>query len=116
MPKECCGQVVLLLNGTTQGLPSRKDQINRSLLSPEGKVLSAIIRENNVIMKDIPLITGISFRSCYEIIGKLCALGIIEKKTHSSDRRASTLNVDRVKLCENFCHVRLSSNARCQII
>jgi hypothetical protein len=56
--------------------------------------LSVIIQSDKTIMKDIPLVTGISFRCCYEIIHKLSALGVIEKKIPPSDRRTVVLVVN----------------------
>jgi DNA-binding MarR family transcriptional regulator len=103
MPEECCDDIVSLLSTRMPILRDEKEQNGLSFLSAEARILAVIIRNNNTIMKDIPLITGISFRSCYEIISKLSALGIIAKKTHPSDRRAVVLSVDKLKLCEIFC-------------
>ena len=70
--------------------------------------MSVIIQSDKAIMKDIPLVTGISFRSCYEIISKLSALGVIEKKIPPSDRRTVVLVVNQPKLCTHFCRRRSS--------
>ena len=77
-----------------------------SLLSTEGKVLSAIVRDERLIMKDIPHITGISFRSCFDCVRKLSDLGIVEKTKDPDDGRSIVLKVNHEKLCETLCASR----------
>jgi hypothetical protein len=103
MPRECCKKILPLLNANAPTLSGKRQREGRHFLSAEGRILSVIIQSDKAIMKDIPLVTGISFRSCYEIISKLSALGVIEKRAHSSDRRAIRLAVNQPKLCKHFC-------------
>ena len=83
------------------GKPQTNPKI--SLLSAEGKVLSAIARDEKLIMKDIPHITGISFRSCFDCVRKLSDLGIIEKAKDPDDGRSVVLRLNHEKLCEMLC-------------
>jgi len=99
----CSGEIMSLLSAAVPISGGNAGRSGLYLLSPEARVLSVIIGNSDVMVKDIPLVTGISFRSCYEIICMLSALGIIEKRTHPSDRRAFKLSVNKVKLCEHFC-------------
>ena len=103
MPRECCKKILPLLNANAPTLSGKRQRAGRHFLSAEGRILSVIIQSDKAIMKDIPRVTGISFRSCYEIISKLSALGVIEKRAHSSDRRAIRLAVNQPKLCKHFC-------------
>ena len=103
MTRECCNKILPLLNANAPTLSGKRQREGRHFLSAEGRILSVIIQSDKAIMKDIPLVTGISFRSCYEIISKLSALGVIEKRAHSSDRRAIRLAVNQPKLCKHFC-------------
>ena len=103
MPRECCKKILPLLNANEPTLSDKREREGRHFLSAEGRILSVIIQSDKTIMKDIPLVTGISFRSWYEIISKLSALGVIEKKAHASDRRAIRLAVNQPKLCKHFC-------------
>lgn len=103
MTRECCNKILPLLNANAPTLSGKRQREGRHFLSAEGRILSVIIQSDRAIMKDIPLVTGISFRSCYDIIAKLSALGVIEKKAHSSDRRAIRLAVNQPKLCKHFC-------------
>lgn len=87
--------------------PKTKSRI--SLLSTEGRVISAIVRDEKLIMKDIPHITGISFRTCFDCIRKLSDLGIIEKAKDPADKRSIMLKLNYAKLCETLCSCRRAS-------
>ena len=108
MTRECCNKILPLLNANAPTLSGKRQREGRHFLSAEGRILSVIIQSDKAIMKDIPLVTGISFRSCYEIISKLSALGVIEKKIPPSDRRTVVLVVNQPKLCTHFCRRRSS--------
>ena len=106
MPNECRDGLCAVLKDTM--LLAGKSQTNSkiSLLSTEGKVLCAIVRDEKLIMKDIPHITGISFRSCFDCVRKLADLGIIDKIRDPDDRRSIVLKVNHEKLCETLCSGR----------
>ena len=103
MLDQCCGSLYAILKGTGDLAGSLKQNSNVSLLSAEGRVLSAILRNDDLIMKDIPHLTGISFRSCFDCIRKLSELGIVEKARGSNDKRSVVIRLNRKKLCEMVC-------------
>ena len=90
----------MLLTGGPQADPKV------SLLSTEGKILSAIARDEKLIMKDIPHITGISFRSCFDCVRKLSGLGVIVKARDPDDGRSVVLTLNHDKLCAALCGCR----------
>ena len=106
MPSECRDGLCAVLKDTM--LLAGKSQTNSkiSLLSTEGKVLSAIVRDEKLIMKDIPHITGISFRSCFDCVRKLSGLGVIVKARDPDDGRSVVLTLNHDKLCEALCGCR----------
>lgn len=74
-----------------------------SILSNEGKVLVALMQNDGLIMKDIPHLTGVSFRSTFNCIRKFEVLGIVEKIRSTEDKRAVTLHLNRKILCQLMC-------------
>ena len=103
MTTECRDGHCAVLKDTMRlaGKPQTNPKL--SLLSAEGKILSAIARDEKLIMKDIPHITGISFRSCFDCVRKLTDLGIIEKAKDPDDGCSVVLKLNHEKLCEMLC-------------
>ena len=68
---------------------------NRSfdLLSHKGKIIFVIMQNENLTVKDIPLLTGISCRSCFDQIRSLLELDVIEKVSDPTDGRRMILRL-----------------------
>ena len=68
------------------------------LLSSKGKILAAMLRHDGLHVKDIPSLSGVSFRTCFEHLAFLEQLGIIEKTNDPLDRRRSIVKVNITNL------------------
>lgn len=69
------------------------------LLSPAGRIIAALMQNDDLTVKDIPHLAGISFRSCFDQLSKLEGLGIIERSVDPSDRRRLLVKLNQKKLC-----------------
>jgi DNA-binding MarR family transcriptional regulator len=69
------------------------------LLSPGGRIIAALMQGDNLTVKDIPDLAGISFRSCFDQLNKLEGLGIIERSVDPQDRRRLLVKLNQKKLC-----------------
>jgi hypothetical protein len=112
----CCRKLITILKETGEIYNERQRVTKPTLISPEGIILAVIIHHDGLIMKDIPYLTGISFRSCFSVIEKLSALGVIEKLTRQEDRRAITFKINQSKLCDVFCHNRSFYQAQTALV
>lgn len=79
------------------GMASR-GSLPTDLLSPTGRIIAALMQNNVLTVKDIPHLTGISFRSCFDQLSKLEGLGIIERRVDPQDRRRLLVALNQEKL------------------
>lgn len=68
------------------------------LLSPGGRIIAVLMQGDDLTVKDIPDLAGISFRSCFDQLSKLEGLGIIDRRVDPSDRRRLLVKLNRRKL------------------
>ncbi len=74
-----------------------------SLLSTEGKVLSALLENPQCIVKDIPALAGVSERSAFNCLEKFRQAGIISKFDDRDDRRTKHVKILYDAMCEKVC-------------
>lgn len=98
-----CEQILTALQDSVLLVANSQKNAKISIFSNEGKILAAISQGDNLIMKDIPHLTGVSFRSTFDCVQKLVELGIVEKKRDECDKRAVTLHINRTNLCQSIC-------------
>jgi DNA-binding MarR family transcriptional regulator len=68
------------------------------LLSSKGKILATMLRHDSLQVKDIPSLSGVSFRTCFEHLGFFEQIGIIEKRNDPLDKRRYLVKVNVEKL------------------
>lgn len=69
-----------------------------ALLSPQGRIIAALMQGDELMVKDIPDLVSISFRSCFDQLSKLEGLGIIDRRVDPSDRRRLLVKLNQKKL------------------
>ncbi len=74
-----------------------------SLLSTEGKIISAIMNNPKCRVKDIPSLAGVSHRSAFDCLVKLSELGIVQKYKDPDDARSRLINVSIDRMCQVIC-------------
>lgn len=74
-----------------------------SLLSTEGKIISAIMNNPKCRIKDIPSLAGVSHRSAFDCLVKLSDLGIVQKYKDPDDARSRLINVSVERMCQVIC-------------
>jgi DNA-binding MarR family transcriptional regulator len=68
------------------------------LLSSKGKILAAMLRHNELTVKDIPHLAGVSFRTCFQQLRFLEQIGVIEKSLDPLDKRRAIVKLNRENL------------------
>lgn len=79
------------------------NNLKANLLSAEAKVLAALVDKHECIIKDIPSMTGLSDRHCYNCINKLAEAGILLKSKSEKDKRNKIVKIVHDKMCEIVC-------------
>lgn len=77
--------------------------LKANILSAEAKVIAALIDKDECIIKDIPSITGLSDRHCYNVINKLAETGILLNTKSVKDKRTKIVKLVHDKMCEIVC-------------
>jgi DNA-binding MarR family transcriptional regulator len=77
--------------------------LKANILSAEAKVLAALVDNTDCIIKDIPSITGLSHRHCYNAVNKLVASGVLKKDKSKNDKRTKVVNLLHDKMCDTIC-------------
>jgi DNA-binding MarR family transcriptional regulator len=108
MTSDCCDDLLVAFRDASALVSSWPKNSRISLFSNEGKVLAAIMQGEGLIMKDIPHLTGVSFRSTFDCVRKLTELGVVDKIRDPNDKRAVTLKVNEQMLCQNICKLDLA--------
>lgn len=103
MTSDCCDELLSAFRNASALAASWPGNSKISIFSNEGKVLAAIMQGEGLIMKDIPHLTGVSFRSTFDCVRKLTELGVIDKVRDPTDKRAVTLKVNEQMLRQNIC-------------
>ncbi len=79
------------------------NNLKANLLSAEAKVLAAVIDNPFCIIKEIPILTGLSDRHAYNAINKLVSYGFLNKEKSNKDGRMTVINLDKNKMCNKIC-------------
>jgi len=72
------------------------------LLSSKGKILATMLQHNELTVKDIPHLAGVSFRTCFQQLRFLEQIGVIEKTLDPLDKRRALVRVNREKLTSSL--------------
>lgn len=72
------------------------------LLSSKGKILAAMLRHDTLMVKDIPHLAGVSFRTCFEQLRFLEMRGVVEKTNDPLDGRRAIVKLNREKLSKTI--------------
>ena len=78
------------------------DSAGLDLLSSKGKILAAMLQHNELTVKDIPHLAGVSFRTCFQQLRFLEQIGVIEKTLDPLDKRRAIVRLNREKLSLNL--------------
>ena len=70
------------------------------LLSSKGKILAAMLLHSELSVKDIPHLSGVSFRTCFEQLRFLEQVGVIERKNDPADKRRAIIKLNRENLSQ----------------
>lgn len=74
------------------------DKEKLDLLSSKGKILATMLRHNELTVKDIPHLAGVSFRTCFQHLSFLEQIGVVEKSLDPLDRRRAIVRLNRENL------------------